>query len=718
MRELGPVSAVAVGKDREWLGRVTGATRRCTKKRQPEKGQLPAGLRPSRLLFAIPLAVLFLASPLFAGQAPGIPSNKASEGALPTLTTARQAHDLTSKEAARHYPVHLRAVVTYYDPDFGHDFSSLFVNDASGGIYIRFPANRIASLPSGTLVDVRGVSGNGSFAPYVELPQVQVIGPSHLPTRSFRVTHSSLFSGEDDGKWVEVEGIVRSVSLDERHVMLRLFMADGAISVTMMRQPGVSYSGFADAKVRIHANVAPLLSRNIFRMIGARLMAPDLSALEILEPAPANPFMQPIVPIDDVSRWDQISKTNHRVHLRGLVTLLWPGSSLCIRDGTGAICAQTTQDTPLAAGTVADVIGFATAEGEADVLTDASYKDTGKIGSLAPAPSTAEEALDGKHNSQLIQIDGLLIGRGLATSDTTLLLSAGPTVFTAILPKSMSGSQSNGWQVGSRLRLTGICSVQLDEQSSAVGEGIAVARSFRVLLLSPADVIVVQKPSWWTPVHAVLLLTFALAATMLVLVWVITLRKRVSQQADQLRKSEVRFRYMAQHDALTGLANRPVLQDRLSVALEGAKRRRSGLTIMMLDLDKFKQINDGLGHHAGDEVLRITASRMVQLFRKSDTVARLGGDEFVALLLDLDDRDAVAMLAAKVVAALAVPIQFEGNELQVSASVGVCIAASGLLDADALMKIVDAALYRAKARGRNCFEIEAAGLVATEQPVS
>jgi diguanylate cyclase (GGDEF)-like protein len=133
---------------------------------------------------------------------------------------------------------------------------------------------------------------------------------------------------------------------------------------------------------------------------------------------------------------------------------------------------------------------------------------------------------------------------------------------------------------------------------------------------------------------------------------------------------------------------------------------------MMLDLDKFKEINDGLGHHAGDEVLRATASRMVEVFRKSDTVARLGGDEFVALLPDLSDPNVAATVAAKLVAALSVPISFEGRELRISVSVGVCIAAPGQLDADALMKTVDAALYRAKARGRNCFEMQDHGSAA------
>jgi diguanylate cyclase (GGDEF)-like protein len=169
---------------------------------------------------------------------------------------------------------------------------------------------------------------------------------------------------------------------------------------------------------------------------------------------------------------------------------------------------------------------------------------------------------------------------------------------------------------------------------------------------------------------------------------------------------------MAQHDALTGLANRPVLEDRLNVAVEAAKRRQAGLTLMMLDLDKFKEINDGQGHHAGDEVLRATAARLAGLFRKSDTVARLGGDEFVALLPDMADRNAAGNLAAKVVAALSVPISFAGHELQISVSLGVCVATAHELEASSLMKAVDAALYRAKARGRNCFEIQGHGSAA------
>jgi diguanylate cyclase (GGDEF)-like protein len=229
---------------------------------------------------------------------------------------------------------------------------------------------------------------------------------------------------------------------------------------------------------------------------------------------------------------------------------------------------------------------------------------------------------------------------------------------------------------------------------------------------STADVSVLQRPPWWTPIHGLLLLAVALAGTMAVLAWVVSLRRRVQGQANLLRESEERFRYMAQHDALTGLANRPVLEDRLNVALQAAKRRQAGLTLMMLDLDKFKEINDGQGHHAGDEVLRATATRLAGLFRKSDTVARLGGDEFVALLPDMADRNAAGNLAAKVVAALSVPISFAGHELQISVSLGVCVATAHELEASSLMKAVDAALYRAKARGRNCFEIQGHGSAA------
>ena len=668
-------------------------------------GRMASGHATAGLSRLCAVAVCLLAGLLFAGPTATAEAAKIAPGNLPTLTTARQAHDLSSKEAARAYPVHLRAVVTYYDANLGHGYSALFVNDSSGGVYVRLPADQIASLPTGTLVDVRGVSGNGSFAPYVELPQVRVIGPSHLPEHAVRVTHASLFSGADDGKWVEVEGVIHSASWDDRHVTLQLVMPDGTISVIMMREAGANYSSLVDARVRLHANVAPLLSRIKFQMIGARLMAPDLSTLNVLEPAPSDPFNQPTILIDDLLRWDQIPALNHRVHLRGVVTLQWPGSSLCIRDASGGICAQTSQNTRLAEGDAADVIGFAGTEGEAHVLTDAVYRRVGNGKPAAATPLTAEEVLLGVHDSELIQIEGQLIGRDLASSDTTLMLTSGKYIFTAVLPQNLNGPEAGAWKNGSRLRITGICSVRLDVQSSAVGEGIAVAKSFRVLMRSPQDVVVVQQPSWWTPLHALVVLALALTGTLLVLVWVVVLRKRVEQQTILLRESEQRFRHMALHDALTGLATRLLLEDRLNAAVETANRHQTGLALLMVDLDRFKETNDTFGHQAGDEVLRVTADRLLETVRKSDTVARIGGDEFVVLLPNLRDPQFAERIAANIVETLAVPISFEGREMPVTVSVGVCAYEAGKLDADTMLKNVDVALYSAKKQGRNCFVV-------------
>jgi diguanylate cyclase (GGDEF)-like protein len=637
-------------------------------------------------------------------QQTSAPSAKEPASSLPTITKARQAHDLTSEEAKRAYPVHLRGVVTYFDPDTGTGFGALYVHDSSGSIFVKLAGGVINSLPAGTLVDVRGVSDPGGFAPVVARPTIQVIGHAALPSDANPVSRTQLFAGEYEGQWVAVEGIVRSVYVGSHTVILELAMMDGTLFATTVREDGVTYSGLVDSKVRIHGHEAPLYNSSA-QMIGARVVFPNLSVVQVVEPAPKDPFQMPTVPIDNLLRWNQVSAMRHRVHIRGAVTLQWPGASLCVRDATRGICAQTVQDTHFAPGDVVDVVGFSEAENSTSVLTNAVFRKAGSGSPIPAEPVTVEQALVGKRNSELIQIEGELIGSERGSSDNTFMLTSGNSIFTAVLPRNLARTSDIAWKNGSRLRITGICSVEFDPRLSVLKDGVAVPLSFRILMRSPGDVAVVQGPPWWTPAHGLILLGLALTGTLVVLVWVVVLRRRVEQQTILLRESEERFRHMAFHDALTGLATRMLLQDRLDIALERARRYHTGLALLMLDIDEFKDINDTFGHHAGDQVLRVMANRIRAIVRKSDTVARMGGDEFLVLLPDLHDPHVAEGIAAKIVAALAVPIPLGGRELPISVSVGVCTDPGGELGEDALLKNVDLAMYQAKAKGRNCYQV-------------
>jgi len=643
-------------------------------------------------------------------------ATKTAQG-VRVLTTAREAHSLTDEQAMRALPVHLRGVVTYFDPDFGTGQPAIFIHDATGGIFVKLickmtckPADQ---LFVGALLDVRGVSAPGGFGPVVGNPRFQVLGRAPLPPNPPRVNLATLKTGAEDAQWVEVEGSVHRVVEYARSVTLGLEMRDGPINVTIPRDPTATYLNLVDAQVRIHANAAPTTNAD-GRMIGVHLQAPNLAAVQVIEPAPSSPFALPSIPVDGILRWGHFATPFHRVHLRGNVTLQRPGSSLCIRDATRAICAQTSQTNWVSVGDLVDLAGFVETNNNAPVVTDAVFRFAGKSTPVAPQPTTAEAILRGGFDSKLIQIDGLLIGQDLASSDATLLLSSGNAVFPAVLPKSLAGPEIGAWKTGSRVRVTGICSVQIDTQSH-VQEGVAVTKSFRVLLRSPADVSILQRPSWWTPSHAILLLTLALVATLAVLGWVAVLRKRIEKQANLLRESERLFRHMALHDALTGLATRLLLQDRLEVALESAERRKTGLAALMVDVDRFKEINDTYGHSVGDEVLRVTANRLLLAVRKADTVARLGGDEFVVLLQDLTEPDAVERIASIIVASLADPIQIDGREVPVSVSVGVCAVSAEAISAIDLIKNADVALYNAKSSGRNRFQIYSPDLAPSRE---
>ena len=158
-------------------------------------------------------------------------------------------------------------------------------------------------------------------------------------------------------------------------------------------------------------------------------------------------------------------------------------------------------------------------------------------------------------------------------------------------------------------------------------------------------------------------------------------------------------------DPLTGLANRRLLMEKISMALAHARRNKSATAVMYLDLDGFKQINDTFGHGAGDELLKMVARRLVDMVREEDTVARLGGDEFVIALWHVQGADHVAKVAMKVIEAVAQPYLVDGHPVRITISAGLGIFPVHGQNADTLLKHADLALYQAKDAGKNAFRI-------------
>jgi diguanylate cyclase (GGDEF)-like protein/PAS domain S-box-containing protein len=178
----------------------------------------------------------------------------------------------------------------------------------------------------------------------------------------------------------------------------------------------------------------------------------------------------------------------------------------------------------------------------------------------------------------------------------------------------------------------------------------------------------------------------------------VTERARAEQV---LRESEARFRHQALHDPLTGVANRTLFGDRVAHALARAARDASGLAVLYLDLDGFKQLNDTFGHAAGDRCLRVVVERLVAAVRVDDTVARLGGDEFAVLLEGAHRAHAemqAVVVAERIAAALGTPVDVAGRTHRLSASIGIA-SGSGTASADDLLRGADHAMYVAKARG-------------------
>lgn len=623
------------------------------------------------------------------------------------LTTCRSVHHLTVDEANRHYPVHLLASVSYYEVASDATGPTLFVVDQSGSVFVALAESPAAPLVPGDLVEVTGVSSGADYAPVVAHGIIRVLGRSPLKVAAPLVGIGDMLSGAKDGQWVAIEAVVHAVHFDGVAATLDLFMQGGMILGRTPIEAGVDYYHLIDAKILLSGNAAPLYNHKQ-QVTGGMINFPGMGSLRVEQAAHPNPFSLQVSPITQLLRYTPDQDIPHRVHLRGRITLFWPGRMLCLHDAGGNVCAQINQTKAAPPGTWVDVIGFPNVGEFSPTLIDATFKISGQIMLVPPVALNGDHALRDQYDGALISMEGKVIGEDSGAADPTIILSAGKNAFSIVFAKNPL-LKLNHPENGSLVRATGICSIQSDGTGDPSRAGFPIAKSFRLLLRSPSDLIILNRPSWWNAVHTLRVLALALVLALYALLRVALLSRRVNHQTGVIQNQLLETaalkdaaEFHAAHDELTGTRNRRAIFAEFQREYDAATHSGHTLGIIMVDLDHFKHVNDTYGHLTGDAILRETVRRITLAVRSSDLVGRYGGEEFM-IVLPHCERLQLQSCAERIRAAIAgEPMLVGETAITMTTSVGTSVTicpAHAMLD---VLAAADSALYQAKNTGRNC----------------
>lgn len=441
---------------------------------------------------------------------------------LPLLTSIQDVRLLSSQEAARRYPVQVRGVVTYFDSIW----KLLFIQDGDEGIFVH-ARDLTRDFALGDYLDVRGWSGPGEFAPTIDQPTVKVLGRAPLPDRPVR-SLDRMFTGREDSRWAEVEGVIQHVELDE-HGHANFSVASG------FRQFSVQTPDFQgrelpydliDARVRIRGVCGAKYNRKA-QLTGIILYVQNLDYITPITPAFGDPFDRPVQKVDHLLRFMPGGDVEHRAQIEGIVTLMRAGGHIFVQDESSGIYIQSQQvPDRMAPGDRVNVVGFVTPGGYTPSLTHALFRIIGKDELPRPTPITVDEALTGAFDAQLVQMEGTLLSIEERARDYALSMQAGALLYEAHIPRAAVGADFiSGLRPQSRLLLTGVFSARVESSISSVSFS-----SFRLLLRSKDDITITSSPSIWTAAILSGTLGGVLILTLLALFWVSMLRRRVREQ--------------------------------------------------------------------------------------------------------------------------------------------------------------------------------------------
>jgi signal transduction histidine kinase/CheY-like chemotaxis protein len=441
------------------------------------------------------------------------------EEAPATLTSAKQAHSLPLELANRAYPVSFDAVVTYADKPS----RNLFLQDDTDGIFANMWAVDTPLPRAGTRVHVTGFSGPGEFAPVIGHPLLEPLGPGVMPA-PFAGDMEQVLAGEPESRWVEAQGVVRSVGFESDQAVLQVGWGSHRYRVQVS---GVNHrlpDSWVGSPIRLQGVLAARF--NLKRqLLGVLIYVPGPEYLFVDSAKHQTPPLQAINTLLQISPQPAGERLSR---FRGTVTLSHPTGPTWVGDSKAGVLIQNHASVPLRTGDSVEVTGFAEPGSFSPTVRDASIRVIGRDHPLAPTRLTPADILQEGYDSELVQLDAFVADSGGSAAGDAVILRSGDVVFEA----RMDSGAMPPLQSGALLRLTGISSIAVDDS-----QDLLTVKGFSLLLRSPADIVVLREGPWLNFDRMLRLTGIVVAIALMAFAWIIVLRRRVQQQTADLRKA-------------------------------------------------------------------------------------------------------------------------------------------------------------------------------------
>ena len=463
-----------------------------------------------------------LARGLYRALQPGGVRNASlpSGAGVPQLRLAEQILDLGTDQAARGYPVRLYGVVTWSDSHA--DF--FYLQDASGGVCVMIDPGRREMPKNGDSVVVNGLTAAGGFAPQVQATNLEQGASLDLP-KARMITLEQALTGVEEAQWIELSGYLRQVG--HEGVWTRLDLTTSAGDFAAYFPWTDKLADLSGAVVRLRGVCSAIANQNR-QLVGVRLWVPSPNFVQVEEAASANPFVVPTRSIASLREFSTLRAFSRRTRVAGVVLHHAPGRYAYIQEGAESLQVLIRDLAPFAPGDRIEAVGFPGREGSRVVLREAVCRRIAAGAAPAPIELDRPDRIDGSLDGHLVEVAGTLLDTTTRVKDSQLTMQAGQAVFEAVLDHDRADRMRDRWLPGSRLALMGIYQIQFDEYRQP--------HAFRIQLRSPEDIRVLKRPSWWTSGRALAATGVLAIAVVLAIGWVVTLRRRVRQQTEQIRE--------------------------------------------------------------------------------------------------------------------------------------------------------------------------------------